>query len=184
MSQAIGNTALAYARVWHLVDAKQRILGRMATGIATTLMGKHKPIYDPASDCGDYVVVINAKEVMVTGRKAEQKLYRHHTGYPGGLKEIVFKDLLEKNPEEIVRKAVSGMLPKNKLRDVRLNRLHIFPYDKHPYKENITKIYDKTLLDKFGLPKQTKSEKKKKFKDIKAITSKFVSNNDGDDVKK
>ncbi|RCH83147.1 54S ribosomal protein L23, mitochondrial, partial [Rhizopus azygosporus] len=82
MSQAVGNTALAYARVWHVVDAKQRVLGRLATNIATTLMGKHKPIYDPASDCGDYVVVINAKDVLVSGKKAEQKLYRHHTMYP------------------------------------------------------------------------------------------------------
>ncbi|CAB4486459.1 ribosomal protein L13 [Rhizophagus irregularis] len=177
MSQAIGNTALAYARVWHLVDARQRILGRMATRIATTLMGKHKPIYDPASDCGDYVVVINAKEVIVTGKKAEQKLYRHHTGYPGGLKEIVYKDLQEKKPDEIIRKAVSGMLPKNKLRENRLSRLYVFPDEENPYEQNITKIYDKPLVDQFGLPKLTKSEKRKKFKDIKAITSEVVFKN-------
>ncbi|KAI8146726.1 50S ribosomal protein L13 [Fennellomyces sp. T-0311] len=139
MSQAIGNTALAYARTWHLVDARQRVLGRMATGIATTLMGKHKPIYDPASDCGDYVVVVNAKEVLVSGRKAEQKLYRHHTGYPGGLKEITFNQLKEKDSTEAIRKAVSGMLPKNRLRDVRLERLYIFDGEDHPYKENIIK---------------------------------------------
>ncbi|CAG8847245.1 19040_t:CDS:2, partial [Racocetra persica] len=81
-------------------DARQRILGRMATNIATTLMGKHKPIYDPASDCGDYVVVINAKEVAVTGKKAEQKVYRHHSGYPGGLKTITYRIMLEKKPDE------------------------------------------------------------------------------------
>ncbi|CAG8601152.1 28120_t:CDS:2 [Dentiscutata erythropus] len=145
MSQAIGNTALAYVRTWHLVDAKQRILGRMAANIATTLMGKHKPIYDPASDCGDYVVVINSKEVAVTGKKAEQKLYRHHSGYPGGLKTIPYKDMLEKKPDEIIRKAVSGMLPKNRLRYRRLNRLFIFPDDNHPYEKNILKFYDHTL---------------------------------------
>ncbi|KAI8379626.1 50S ribosomal protein L13 [Radiomyces spectabilis] len=167
MSQAIGNTALAYARVWHVVDARQRVLGRLATSVATTLMGKHKPIYDPASDCGDYVVVINAKDVLVTGRKAEQKLYRHHTGYPGGLKEINYETLKEKNPTEVckpdstkwyldmpgtqlfvmlslcglqpIRKAVSGMLPKNRLRDVRLNRLMIFEGSEHPYEANIIK---------------------------------------------
>ncbi|KAI9290962.1 50S ribosomal protein L13 [Neoconidiobolus thromboides FSU 785] len=142
MSQAIGKTALSYARVWHLVDAKDRVLGRMATGIATTLMGKHKPIYDPAADCGDYVVVINAKSVKVTGRKAEQKVYRSHSGFPGGLKEVPYKRMLERKPDEIIRKAVSGMLPKNRLRDYRIGRLLIFPDEDHPYKDNIIKRYD------------------------------------------
>ncbi|ORZ25743.1 50S ribosomal protein L13 [Absidia repens] len=139
MSQAVGNTALAYARVWHVVDARQRVLGRLATNVATTLMGKHKPIYDPAADCGDYVVVVNAKDILVTGKKAEQKLYRHHTGHPGGLKEINFANLMEKDSTESIRKAVSGMLPKNRLRDVRLNRLMIFDGAEHPYEANIIK---------------------------------------------
>ncbi|RKP06948.1 50S ribosomal protein L13 [Thamnocephalis sphaerospora] len=145
MSQAVGKTALAYARVWHIVDANERILGRMATRIATTLMGKHKPIYDPAADCGDYVVVINAKSVKVTGRKAQQKMYRHHTGYPGGLKEIPFERMIERKPDEVIRKAVSGMLPKNRLRDVRLKRLLIFPDEKHPYAANIVKRYNEKV---------------------------------------
>ncbi|OAD75538.1 hypothetical protein PHYBLDRAFT_110748, partial [Phycomyces blakesleeanus NRRL 1555(-)] len=132
-------TALAYARVWHVVDARQRVLGRMATNIATTLMGKHKPIYDPAADCGDYVVVLNAKDVMVTGKKAEQKLYRHHTGHPGGLKAINFSNLQAKDPTESIRKAVSGMLPKNRLREVRMERLLIFEGAEHPYESNIIK---------------------------------------------
>ncbi|KAI9299364.1 50S ribosomal protein L13 [Cunninghamella echinulata] len=139
MSQVVGNTALAYARVWHVVDARQRILGRLATNVATTLMGKHKPIYDPAADCGDYVVVINAKDILVSGKKAEQKLYRHHTGHPGGLKEINFENLMKKDPTESIRKAVSGMLPKNRLRDDRLNRLLIFEGSEHPYEANIIK---------------------------------------------
>ncbi|CAO3578858.1 unnamed protein product [Absidia cylindrospora] len=139
MSQAVGNTALAYARVWHVVDARQRVLGRLATNVATTLMGKHKPIYDPAADCGDYVVVVNAKDILVTGKKAEQKLYRHHTGHPGGLKAINFANLMEKDSTESIRKAVSGMLPKNRLRDVRLNRLMIFDGAEHPYEANIIK---------------------------------------------
>ncbi|KAI7864367.1 50S ribosomal protein L13 [Spinellus fusiger] len=139
MSQAVGNTALAYARVWHVVDARQRVLGRMATSIATTLMGKHKPIYDPAADCGDYVVVLNAKEVFVSGKKAEQKLYRHHTGHPGGLKAINFNDLQTKDATEPIRKAVSGMLPKNRLREVRMKRLLIFEGAEHPYEANIIK---------------------------------------------
>ncbi|KAF9106764.1 54S ribosomal protein L23, mitochondrial [Mortierella sp. AM989] len=142
MSQAIGKTALAYARVWHLVDAKQRVLGRMSVGIAETLMGKHKPIYDPASDCGDYVVVINAKNVHTTGTKAKSKLYRHHSGYPGGLKEVTFENLMEKDPDAIIRKAVSGMLPKNRLRDPRLARLFVFEGEEHPYEQNIIKRYD------------------------------------------
>ncbi|KAG0173237.1 54S ribosomal protein L23, mitochondrial [Apophysomyces sp. BC1034] len=136
MSQAIGNTALAYARAWHLVDAQQRVLGRLASNVATTLMGKHKPIYDPASDCGDYVVVINAKDIVVSGKKGQQKLYRHHTGFPGGLKEITFNDLKAKDPTEA---SVSGMLPKNRLREVRLERLLIFEGSEHPYEANIIK---------------------------------------------
>ncbi|KAI9487399.1 MAG: 50S ribosomal protein L13 [Benjaminiella poitrasii] len=147
MSQAIGNTALAYARVWHVVDAKQKVLGRLSTNIATTLMGKHKPIYDPAADCGDYVVVINAKDILVSGKKAEQKLYRHHTMHPGGLKEIKFKNLQEKDATEPIRKAVSGMLPKNRLRQVRLDRLKIFEGSEHPYEANIIKQYGISKTD-------------------------------------
>jgi len=115
------------------VDARERVLGRLARSIAVTLMGKHKPIYDPAVDAGDYVVVTNASHIAVSGRKAEQKLYRHHTMYPGGLKEIPFKAMLQSKPEEILRRAVSGMLPKNKLRERRLERLKIFPGESHPY---------------------------------------------------
>ncbi|PVU92603.1 hypothetical protein BB559_003652 [Furculomyces boomerangus] len=145
MSMAVGNTALAYARVWHLVDAKGQILGRMSTQIAKVLIGKHKPIYDPASDCGDYIVVINAKHIEVSGRKYEQKVYRRHTTRPGGLKVTKFSDVMETNPEFVVEHAVSGMLPKNKLRDVRMKRLFVFPEDEHPYKANIFKTYDGSI---------------------------------------
>ncbi|KAJ7273348.1 ribosomal protein L13 domain-containing protein [Mycena rebaudengoi] len=127
MSQAVGNTALAYARVWHHVDATDRILGKLAERIALVLMGKHKPIYDPGVDCGDYVIVTNSRKVQVTGRKREQLLYRTHSMYPGGLKETPYKAMMVKRPEEIIRHAVAGMLPKNKLRDRRLERLRIFP---------------------------------------------------------
>lgn len=91
------------------------------------------------ADCGDYVVVVNAKDVLVSGNKAQQKLYRHHTGYPGGLKEITYNELKAKDPTAAIRKAVSGMLPKNRLRNVRLDRLYIFEGEDHPYKENIIK---------------------------------------------
>ncbi|KIK52999.1 hypothetical protein GYMLUDRAFT_142612, partial [Collybiopsis luxurians FD-317 M1] len=127
MSQAVGNTALAYARVWHQVDATERVLGKLAERIALVLMGKHKPIYNPSVDCGDYVIVTNCKKIRVSGRKDEEILYRKHTMYPGGLHEIPYKDMMHKKPEEIIRHAVSGMLPKNKLRDRRMERLRIFP---------------------------------------------------------
>ncbi|KAF9554504.1 50S ribosomal protein L13 [Agrocybe pediades] len=127
MSQSVGNTALAYARVWHHVDASDRVLGKLAERIALVLMGKHKPIYDPSVDCGDYVIVTNSRKVKVTGRKSEQLLFRKHSMFPGGLKETPYEAMMEKNPDEIIRHAVSGMLPKNKLRERRLERLKIFP---------------------------------------------------------
>lgn len=105
-------------------------------------MGKNKPIFDPAQDVGDYVVVTHADLVVLTGRKADQKVYRHHTMYPGGLKTIKFETMLEKKPEQIIRKAVSGMLPKNILRDRRLERLKIFVGEDHPYQQNVTKRFD------------------------------------------
>ncbi|KAH8826800.1 ribosomal protein L13 domain-containing protein [Flagelloscypha sp. PMI_526] len=126
MSQAIGNTALAYARVWHHVDASERVLGKLADKIALVLMGKHKPIYDPGVDCGDYVLVSNAKHVVVTGNKQEQKMFYSHSMYAGGLKETPYKDMMVRHPDHVIRHAVSGMLPKNRLRDKRLARLRVF----------------------------------------------------------
>ncbi|GJE87498.1 60S ribosomal protein L23 [Phanerochaete sordida] len=156
MSQAVGNTVLAYARVWHHVDASERVLGKLAGRIATVLMGKHKPIYDPGVDCGDYVVVSNARNIKVTGKKAEQIVYRHHTMFPGGLKEIKYRDMMAKKPDEIIRQAVSGMLPKNKLRERRLERLRIFEgEDIGAFKHNIMKRWeDGTLKTAFVDPKQ------------------------------
>ncbi|KAI5477396.1 50S ribosomal protein l13 [Pseudohyphozyma bogoriensis] len=138
-SSTVGQTALAFTRTWRHADASGQVLGRLATRIAIVLMGKHKPIYDPSNDCGDYVVVTNCKDVMVTGKKADQKLYRSHSGFPGGFKEVPYKVMMEKTPEEIIRKAVSGMLPKNRLRAKRLDRLKIFPGPEHPYEANIIK---------------------------------------------
>ncbi|EPQ26082.1 uncharacterized protein PFL1_06290 [Pseudozyma flocculosa PF-1] len=152
MSQFVGNTSLAFARTWHHVSAKDQTLGSLAINIARKLMGKDKPIYDQSMDFGDYVVVTDAKQVVVTGRKADQIVYRHHTMYPGGLKEIKYKTMMEKKPEEIIIKAVSGMLPKNKLRDRRLERLKVFAGDENPYAQNITKRYD--LGDAFEVAKK------------------------------
>ncbi|KAI8867315.1 50S ribosomal protein L13 [Ramicandelaber brevisporus] len=145
MSQSVGNTALAYARLWHVVDARNLILGRVSTQITQTLLGKHKPIYDQGVDCGDHVVVINARHIAVSGRKQQQKRYIYHTGHPGGLKVIPYERMLERKPTEIIRKAVGGMLPKNRLRKVRMARLHIFPDEEHPYIKNLVKRYDEKV---------------------------------------
>ncbi|KAJ3092213.1 54S ribosomal protein L23, mitochondrial [Quaeritorhiza haematococci] len=142
MSFNIGKTGLAQARVWHLVDAKDKILGKLAQRISIALRGKYKPTYHPASDVGDYVVVVNARHVGLTGKKSQQKLYRWHSGYPGGLKEVTFKDYVQTHPTAPLEKAVYGMLPKNNLRKVWMSRLKIFPDEEHPYKENILKMYD------------------------------------------
>jgi len=122
-------------REWHLIDAKGQILGRLATKIADLLIGKNKPYFIPHLDCGDYVVVINASQIKVSGRKAQQKKYYRYSGYPGGLKEITFSQQMAKDPTKMIRHAVGGMLPKNKLRDKRLARLKIFAEEEHQYKD-------------------------------------------------
>lgn len=124
-------------RRWHLIDARKQILGRLATQIAHLLMGKDKPYFVPYLNCGDFVVVINAKKVRVTGKKEEQKIYTRYSGYPGGLKKESLRRLREKNPQEIIRHAVSGMLPKNKLRKERLKRLYVYADDKHPHAKKL-----------------------------------------------
>lgn len=121
-------------RDWFLVDAKNRILGRMAVKIATVLSGKNKPAYAPQADGGDFVVVINAEKIEVTGKKRKKKVYHKHSGYPGGLKTITFENLQKKSPETIIRLAVKGMLPKNKLQAKRMKRLRIYAGEKHPHR--------------------------------------------------
>jgi len=132
-------------REWYLIDVKDQVLGRVASKIAYLLQGKHKVDYVPYLDCGDYVVVINAKKVRVTGKKLEQKTYTRYSGYPGGLREVKLKELMEKKPEEVIRHAVSLMLPKNKLRDERLKRLFIFADENHPYSNKVKVIKNLTL---------------------------------------
>ncbi len=122
-------------REWHLVDVKGKILGRVCTQIATLLQGKHKVNYVPYLDMGDYVVVINAKHVKVTGKKAKQKVYTRYSGYPGGLKKETFEQLMQRNPAKIIEHAVRGMLPKNKHRDRRMKRLFVFEGEEHPYSD-------------------------------------------------
>jgi len=121
-------------RLWHLVNVKDQVLGRLATKIARLLTGKDKVEYVPYLDQGDYVVVINAGKTAVTGKKERQKIYYRHSGYPGGLKAETLRELRERRPEEILRRAVKGMLPKNKLQKPMLKRLHLFAGDDHPYR--------------------------------------------------
>ena len=118
---------------WYLVDASNKIVGRMATQIAMRLRGKHKPIFTPHADTGDFVVVVNAEKVVFTGKKWDRKIYYRHTGYMGGLKEITAGKLLEKNPEEILRLAVKRMLPKNSLGRRQLKKLKIYAGTSHPH---------------------------------------------------
>ncbi len=118
---------------WYLVDASGQTLGRLAARIAVLLMGKHKPNYTPGVDMGDFVVVINAERIRVTGRKMENKIYYRHSGYPGGLKEIPLKDMLAKHPERVLQLAVKGMLPKNRLGRKMLKRLKVYAGPNHPH---------------------------------------------------
>lgn len=127
-------------RKWHLIDATGRSLGRVATQISRILQGKNKTDYVDYLDSGDYAVIINAKKVGITGRKAQNEFYSRYSGYPDGLKKISFKNLLEKNPKELFRSTISGMLPKNKLRDRRLTRLYIFPDKEHTFEDKFKKI--------------------------------------------
>ncbi|GJN71681.1 mitochondrial 54S ribosomal protein YmL23 [Purpureocillium lilacinum] len=154
MSQHVGLTRLAYSRVWHSVSASaphQTLttkpgvtppsLGRLASRIAVLLMGKNKPIFDPSTDCGDYVVVTNCAALHTTGHKKWRKMYYRHTTRPGSLKALTMDALMEKQGgSEILRKAVRGMLPKNRLRDKRLARLKAFEGDAHPYKQNLIRF--------------------------------------------
>lgn len=126
-------------REWHLIDMRGKILGRTVPLIAKLLQGKHKVNYVPYLDTGDNVVVINAKEMLLTGRKSKQKIYTEYSGYPGGLKIKKFDELIKSNPEYIIRRSVSGMLPKNKFRDQRLKRLFVYPDTNHPFKDKFIK---------------------------------------------
>ncbi len=113
-------------RKWYVVDAEGKTLGRISTEIATILRGKHKPTYTPHVDTGDYVIIINAEKVEVTGKKRQQKMYRHHTGHPGGLKEFTFEKMLERKPEDILKRAVKGMLPKGPLGRQMYTKLKVY----------------------------------------------------------
>jgi len=118
---------------WYLFDASGAVLGRLATQVAQRLRGKHNPLYTPHADTGDWVIVINADKIALTGRKMDRKIYYRHSGYIGGLKQITAKHLLEKKPEELLRLAVKGMLPKNRLGRKLFKKLKVYSGDAHPH---------------------------------------------------
>ena len=120
-------------RDWYLVDAEGKTLGRLATGIADTLRGKLKPEYTPHIDTGDFVVVVNAEKIHVTGDKLAQKQYWRHSGYPGGIKSRTLAEMLERRPEEVIRKAVKGMLPRNRLARRQITKLKVYAGPEHPH---------------------------------------------------
>jgi large subunit ribosomal protein L13 len=120
-------------REWYVVDATDKTLGRLASEIARILRGKHKPIYTPHVDCGDFVIVVNADKVRVTGRKLDQKMYYRHSGYPGGLTSISLRDQLDRHPDRVIQAAVRGMLPKNRLGRRMLKKMKVYASPDHPH---------------------------------------------------
>ncbi len=133
---------LEVERKWHVIDAEGQTLGRLATEIARLLRGKNKSQYTPHVDTGDFVVVVNAEKVVVTGRKAEQKVYYRHTGYPGGLRETSYETMLERKPTEILRKAVRGMMPRTRLGRQQFRKLKIYAGPEHPHEAQAPEPYE------------------------------------------
>ena len=130
------------ARQWYVVDAQGQTLGRLATRIATVLRGKHKPIYTPHVDCGDYVIVVNADKINVTGQKLDQKIYYRHSGYPGGLRQVTLRRRLETHPERVIESAVRGMLPKNRLVRKMYKKPKVYAGPDHPHEAQQPKPMD------------------------------------------
>jgi large subunit ribosomal protein L13 len=130
------------ARDWYVVDAEGQTLGRLATQIADVLRGKRKPAYTPHVDTGDFVVVVNAEKIQVTGTKLDNKMYYRHSGYPGGLKARPLREQLQRQPAEVLRKAVKGMLPKNRLARQQLGKLKIYAGPEHPHEAQAPKPFE------------------------------------------
>lgn len=127
---------------WYIIDAEGKTLGRLSTEVASILRGKRKPIYTPHVDTGDYVIIINAEKIEVTGKKRTDKMYDHHTGYPGGLKSISFEKLQAKKPEEIIRHAVKGMMPKGKLGRAMFKKLKIYAGTAHKHEAQSPRVWN------------------------------------------
>ena len=129
-------------RKWYVVDAEGKTLGRMASEVAAILRGKNKPTFTPHVDCGDYVIVINAEKVAVTGKKRQEKIYKRHTGYPGGLRELTFEQLLEKHPEVVVKHAIKGMMPTGKLGRQMYKKLKVYAGPEHKHEAQKPEVLD------------------------------------------
>jgi len=129
-------------RHWYVIDANDKTLGRLATEVANLLRGKNKPEFAPHLDCGDYVVIVNAEKIKVSGKKESQKLYRHHTGYPHGFKEETLKSLRDRKPEAIIEKAVRGMIPHTRLGDHQFTNLKVYVGPEHPHEAQKPKPYE------------------------------------------
>ena len=129
-------------RDWYVVDASGQTLGRLAARVASVLRGKHKPVYSPSVDAGDFVIVVNAEKVQVTGRKLDQKMYYRHSGYPGGLKEITLRNLLQQHPTRVIEHAVRGMLPKNRLGRQVFRHLKVYAGSEHPHEAQQPKVLE------------------------------------------
>ena len=129
-------------RKWYILDAEGKTLGMLASEAASILRGKKKPIYTPYIDCGDYVIVINAEKIQVTGKKAKEKVYKHHTGYPGGLREITFDKLIAKDPEEVIRHAVKGMMPKGPMGRQMYKKLKVYVGPEHKHEAQKPEVWN------------------------------------------
>lgn len=129
-------------REWFVVDADGKTLGRLASEVAIVLRGKHKPIYTPHVDTGDHVIIINAEKIVLTGKKLDQKMYRRHTGYPGGLREVSYRKLIAEKPEFLVHKAVKGMIPHTKLGNQIITKLKVYSGSEHPHSAQMPKVLE------------------------------------------
>jgi len=129
-------------RQWYVIDAENQVLGRLASQIAAMLRGKHKPTFTPHVDTGDYIIVVNAEKVVLTGKKLDQKMYRHHTGYPGGLKEMTYRRLMATKPEFALKEAVRGMLPKGPLGYAMLKKLHVYAGPNHEHQAQKPVVFE------------------------------------------
>ena len=127
---------------WYVIDAEGKVLGRLASEIASVLRGKRKPIFTPHVDCGDFVIVINADKVVLTGNKLNQKIHAYHTGYPGGRREVVYAEMMEKRTEKVIELAVKGMLPKNRLGRKMIKKLKVYTGSEHPHTAQAPEVYE------------------------------------------
>ena len=146
MTRTFSPTPTDIRREWLIIDASDVVLGRLASHAATLLRGKHKPTFSPHMDMGDYVIIVNADKVVLTGQKAQQKMAYRHSGYPGGLSAVSYTELLEKNPVRAVEKAIRGMLPKNTLGREQLKKLKVYTGGEHPHQAQQPRPYELTQL--------------------------------------